>query len=128
MKNAGPHMDQFVRYGSLSSMCNKLSYYASDTSSSFLEAKNEIENLTVRMEELYNSNLNGKKVAGDGATSPNQVRDPNIVKTKEIQAKLQQMFKKEDDVVDVKEWVTQFERVQNLEYLKIVISVMVCQI
>ncbi|RVW33254.1 Protein FAR1-related sequence 5 [Vitis vinifera] len=48
-------MDQFVRYGSLSSMCNKLSYYAFDTSSSFLEAKNEIENLTVRMEELYNS-------------------------------------------------------------------------
>ena len=75
-------MDWFVQYGSLNSMCNKLSYYASDTSSSFLEAKNEIENLTVRMEELYNSNLKGKKVAGDGATISNQVRDPNIVKTK----------------------------------------------
>ena len=75
-------MDRFVQYGSLSSMCNKLSYYVSDTSSSFLEVKNEIENLTVRMEELYNSNLKGKKVAGDGATSPNHVRDPNIVKTK----------------------------------------------
>ena len=36
------NMDRFVQYGSLSSMCNKLSYYASDTSSSFLEAKNEI--------------------------------------------------------------------------------------
>ena len=34
-------MDWFVQYGSLSLMCNKLSYYALDTSSSFLEAKNE---------------------------------------------------------------------------------------
>ncbi|CBI25029.3 unnamed protein product, partial [Vitis vinifera] len=41
----------------------------------------------------------------------------------EIQAKLQQIFKNEDNVVDVKEWATQFERVQNLESLKIVISV-----
>ena len=32
-------MDQIIRYGSLSSMCNKLSYYVSHTSSSFLEAK-----------------------------------------------------------------------------------------
>ncbi|XP_034680101.1 protein FAR1-RELATED SEQUENCE 5-like [Vitis riparia] len=75
-------MDRFVRYGSLSSMCNKLSYFASDTSSSFIEAKNEIQNLTTRMEELYNCNLKGKKIAADGATGTNQVRDPNIVKTK----------------------------------------------
>ncbi|RVW94149.1 Protein FAR1-related sequence 5 [Vitis vinifera] len=75
-------MDRFVRYGSLSSMCNKLSYFASDTSSSFIEAKNEIQNLTARMEELYNYNLKGKKIAADGATGTNQVRDPNIVKTK----------------------------------------------
>ena len=34
------------------------------------------------MEELYNSNLKGKKIAADGATSPKQVHDPNIVKTK----------------------------------------------
>ncbi|XP_059597879.1 protein FAR1-RELATED SEQUENCE 5-like [Vitis vinifera] len=76
------NMDRFVRYGSLSSMCNKLSYFASDTSSSFIEAKNEIHNLTARMEELYNYNLKGKKIASDGATGTNQVRDPNIVKTK----------------------------------------------
>ncbi|KAL6347575.1 hypothetical protein AAG906_026101 [Vitis piasezkii] len=75
-------MDWFVRYGSLSSMCNKLSYFASDTSSSFIEAKNEIQNLTARMEELYNYNLKWKKITADGATSTNQVRDPNIVKTK----------------------------------------------
>ena len=87
-------MDQFVRYGSLSSMCNKLSYYAFDTSSSFLEVKNEIENLTVRMEELYNTNLKWKKVAGDGATSPNQVHDPNIVKTKGNLGKVATNFQK----------------------------------
>ncbi|KAL6316104.1 hypothetical protein AAG906_015934 [Vitis piasezkii] len=34
------------------------------------------------MEELYNYNLKGKKIAADGATGTNQVRDPNIVKTK----------------------------------------------
>ena len=88
-------------------MCNKLSYYASDTSSSFLEAKNEIENLTVRMEELYNSNLKGKKVVADGAISPNQVRDPNIVKTKGNPRKVAMNF----HVIVVKEWVTQFESV-----------------
>ncbi|KAL6331659.1 hypothetical protein AAG906_014309 [Vitis piasezkii] len=76
------NMDRFVRYGSLSSMCNKLSYFASDTSSSFIEARNEIQKLTARMEELYNYNLKGKKIASDGATGTNQVRDPNIVKTK----------------------------------------------
>ena len=75
-------------------MCNKLSYYASHTSSSFLEVKNEIENLTVKMEELYNSNLEGKKVAGNGATSPNQVRDPNIVKTKGNPGKVATNFQK----------------------------------
>ncbi|RVW77292.1 hypothetical protein CK203_050128 [Vitis vinifera] len=34
------------------------------------------------MEELYKSNLKGKKLAADEATSPHQVHDPNIVKTK----------------------------------------------
>ncbi|KAL6313815.1 hypothetical protein AAG906_010234 [Vitis piasezkii] len=54
------------------------------SSSSFIEAKNEIQNLTARMEELYNYNLKGKKIASDGATGTNQVRDPHIVKTKGI--------------------------------------------
>ncbi|KAL6345067.1 hypothetical protein AAG906_013550 [Vitis piasezkii] len=87
-------MDRFVQYGSLSSICNKLSYYVSDTSSSFLEVKNEIENLTVTKEELYKSNLNGKKLAVDGATSPHQVRDPNIVKTKRNPGKVASNFQK----------------------------------
>ena len=46
-----------ARYNSLVSMCNKLSYYASQSSRSFMEMKNEIESLTVKMEELYNNNL-----------------------------------------------------------------------
>ena len=46
------------------------------------------------MEELYNSNLKGKKVAADGAISPNQVRDPNIVKTKGNPGKLATNFQK----------------------------------
>ena len=69
-------------------------HYASDTSSSFVEAKNEIENLTMRMEELYNINLKWKKVARNGATSPNQVRDPNIVKTKGNPGKVATNFQK----------------------------------
>ncbi|KAL6329221.1 hypothetical protein AAG906_014831 [Vitis piasezkii] len=73
-------MDRFIRYGSLSSMCNKLSYFASDTSSSFIEAKNEIQNLTARMEELYNYNLKEKKIVADGATGTNQVHDAIVVK------------------------------------------------
>ena len=48
----------------------------------------------VRMEELYNSNLKGKKVAADGATSPNQVCDPNIVKTKGNPGKVATKFQK----------------------------------
>ncbi|KAL6350402.1 hypothetical protein AAG906_004353 [Vitis piasezkii] len=81
MNETDNNMDRFVRYGSLSSMCNKLSTLRR-SSSSFIEARNEIQNLTARMEELYNYNLKGKKIASDGATGTNQVRDPNIVKTK----------------------------------------------
>ena len=88
-------MDQIVRYSSLSSMCNKLSYYTSHTSSSFLEAKNEIENSTVRMEELFKNNLNGKKLVADGATSPHQFHDPNIVKTKGNLGKVASNIQKE---------------------------------
>ena len=62
-------------------MCNKLSFYASHTSSSFLEANNEIESLTMKIEEPFNNTLKGKKLAPDGAISPHQVHDPNIVKS-----------------------------------------------
>ena len=36
-------MARIVQYGSLIPMCNRLSYYASQLSSSFMETKNEIE-------------------------------------------------------------------------------------
>ena len=48
----------------------------------------------VRIEELYNSNLKWKRVAADGATSPNQVRDLNIVKTKGNPGKVATNFQK----------------------------------
>ena len=63
-------------------MCNKLSFYASHVSSSFLEANNETESLIVKIEEPFNNTLKGKKLEPDGAISPHQVRDPNIVKSK----------------------------------------------
>ena len=88
-------MDQIIWYSSLSFMCNKLSYYASHTSSSFLEANHEIERLTMKMEELFNNNFKDKKLAADRATSLYQVRDPNIVKTKGNPSKVASHIQKE---------------------------------
>ena len=48
----------------------------------------------MRMEELYNSNLKGKKIAADGATSPKQVHDPNILKSKGNPSKVATNFQK----------------------------------
>ena len=53
-----------------------------------------LHRVEMRMEELYNSNLKWKKVAGDGATIRNQVRDPNIVKTKGNTGKVATNFQK----------------------------------
>ena len=58
MKNDMVHI---VWYNSLSSMCNKLSYYVSQSLTSFLQAKNEIESLIMKIKELCNINLKGKK-------------------------------------------------------------------
>ena len=88
-------IDQIVQYNSISFMCNKLSFYASHTSSSFLEANNEIESLTMKIEEPFNNTLKGKKLAPDGAISPHQVRDPNIVKTKGNPGKVASHIQKE---------------------------------
>lgn len=62
-------------------MCNKLSYYASQSLTTFDEEKNEIKRLTVKMERL--SNIGGHKLnlLVDG-TSSKHVYDPNLVKTK----------------------------------------------
>eukprot|EP00261_Vitis_vinifera_P026023 XP_010659131.1 PREDICTED: protein FAR1-RELATED SEQUENCE 5-like [Vitis vinifera] len=55
------------------------------TKESFLKFREEMKNAELFFVvgvELYNYNLKGKKIASDGATGTNQVRDPNIVKTK----------------------------------------------
>lgn len=43
-----------VQYCSLSSMCNKPSYFASQSSTSFGQLKYEIERLIMKMERIYN--------------------------------------------------------------------------
>ena len=63
-------------------------------SSSFLEGNNEIENLTMIMDELYKNNLKGKKLATNGATSPHRVLDPNIMKIKGNRSKVASNFQK----------------------------------
>lgn len=63
-------------------MCNKLSYYVSHSSTCFLQAKTKIESLTMKIEKFCNINLKRKILAIDGGTSPWQVCDPNIMKTK----------------------------------------------
>ena len=46
------------------------------------------------MKELFKNNSKGKKLA-DGATSPHQVHDPNMVKTKENPGKVASNIQKE---------------------------------
>ena len=48
----------------------------------------------VRMDELYKNNLKGKKLVVDKATTPHQVRDPNIVQTKGNPGKVASNFQK----------------------------------
>lgn len=75
-------------------MCNKLSYYASQSLTSFLQAKNEIERLTIKIQEFCNINLKGKNLATYEAISPHQVCDPNIMKTKRNPGKIASHIKK----------------------------------
>ena len=72
MKNDVVHI---VWYNSLSSMCNKLSYYVSQSLTSFLQAKNEIESLIMKIKELCNINLKGKNLGIDEAIGHHQVCD-----------------------------------------------------
>ena len=46
------------------------------------------------MDELYKNNLKGKKLVVDRATTPHQVRDPNIVQTKGNRSKVASNFQK----------------------------------
>ena len=91
MKNDVVHI---VWYNSLRSMCNKLSYYVSQSLTSLLQAKNEIESVIMKIKELCNINLKGKNLGIDEAIGHHQVCDQ--WRLKEIQAKLHHIFKKED--------------------------------
>ena len=109
MKNDMVHI---VWYNSLSSMCNKLSYYVSQSLTSFLQAKNEIESLIMKIKELCNINLKRKNLGIDRAIGHHQVCDQ--WRLKEIQAKLHHILKKEDNVVDVKDhlWYVSVDTIQ----------------
>ena len=71
-----------VGYELLSSMCNKLSYYASQSWTAVDEAKNEIDRLTINMEGLSNIIRPRFNLSVDEGTSSKHVCDPNLVKTK----------------------------------------------
>ena len=72
MKNDMVHI---VWYNSLRSMCNKLCYYVSQSLTSLLQAKNEIESLIMKIKELCNINLKGKNLGIDEAIGHHQVCD-----------------------------------------------------
>ncbi|KAK3198652.1 hypothetical protein Dsin_022067 [Dipteronia sinensis] len=75
---------EMARYGSLSSKCSKLCYFASKSNEGFKEAKGEIDKLTVRMQQLMPcSPLTSENVLGmKDNQHVHNVRDPCIAATK----------------------------------------------
>ncbi|KAL6325669.1 hypothetical protein AAG906_023514 [Vitis piasezkii] len=71
-----------IRYGALSSMCSRMSYFASQSEKAFKEARCEIQRLTCQMEELCKNSVEESEREDLKATK-HHVRDPIIVKTKE---------------------------------------------
>ncbi|KAK0591076.1 hypothetical protein LWI29_035333 [Acer saccharum] len=70
-----------ARYGSLSSKCNKMCYFASKSDDGFKEANGEIDKLTLRMQELMPSSpINSKNVSG--VHHVHNVKDPSMAATK----------------------------------------------
>ncbi|KAL6331791.1 hypothetical protein AAG906_020133 [Vitis piasezkii] len=66
-----------IRYGALSSMCSRMSYFASQSKKAFKEARCEIQRLTCQMEELCkNSAKKGERE--DLKATKHHVRDPII--------------------------------------------------
>ncbi|WJZ85513.1 hypothetical protein VitviT2T_005042 [Vitis vinifera] len=70
-----------IRYGALSSMCSRMSYFASQSEKAFKEARCEIQRLTCRMEELCKNSAEESEREDLKATK-HHVRDPIIVKAK----------------------------------------------
>lgn len=77
-----------VWYSSLSFLCNKLSYCASQSPTGFDQAKSEIEKLMIQMEGLSNIVGEGNNFEKHEDTSSLHVWDPNIIKTKGDPGKL----------------------------------------
>ncbi|KAL6335592.1 hypothetical protein AAG906_030725 [Vitis piasezkii] len=72
-----------IRYGALSSMCSRMSYFAFQSEKAFKEARCEIQRLTCQMEELCKNSMEESEREDLKATK-HHVRDPIIVKTKVI--------------------------------------------
>ncbi|KAK3222097.1 hypothetical protein Dsin_009122 [Dipteronia sinensis] len=75
---------EMARYGSMSSKCSKLCYFTSKSNKGFKEAKEEIDKLTVRMQQLMPcSPLTSENVLGmKDKQHVHNVRDPCIAATK----------------------------------------------
>ncbi|RVW26055.1 hypothetical protein CK203_108892 [Vitis vinifera] len=82
-----------IRYGALSSMCSRMSYFASQSEKAFKEARCEIQRLTCQMEELCKNSVEESEREDLKATK-HHVRDPIIVKTKGNPGNLKDKFKK----------------------------------
>ncbi|RVW38338.1 Protein FAR1-related sequence 5 [Vitis vinifera] len=82
-----------IRYGALSSMCSRMSYFASQSEKAFEEARCEIQRLTCQMEELCKNSVEESEREDLKATK-HHVRDPIIVKTKGNPGNLKDKFKK----------------------------------
>ncbi|XP_028106708.1 protein FAR1-RELATED SEQUENCE 7-like [Camellia sinensis] len=75
---------QTARYGILSSSCNEMCFYASQSTEGFKEARDACLPMTSRMKELYERNLNDGNGDKGKHSFPRQfgVEDPDVVKTK----------------------------------------------
>ncbi|KAK0606344.1 hypothetical protein LWI29_036755 [Acer saccharum] len=70
-----------AKYGSLSSKCNKMCYFASKSNDGFKEANEEIDKLTLRMQDLMPSSLiHSHNMLG--VQHVHNVKDPSMVATK----------------------------------------------
>ncbi|RVW28179.1 Protein FAR1-related sequence 5 [Vitis vinifera] len=90
-----------IRYGALSSMCSRMSYFASQSEKAFKEARCEIQRLTCQMEELCKNSVEESEREDLKATK-HHVRDPIIVKTKGNPGNLKDKFKNQGIVGNVR--------------------------
>jgi hypothetical protein len=70
-----------ARYGSLTSKCNKMCYFASKSNDGFKEANGEIDKLTLRMQNLLPSSPTNSQRTG-GLPQVHNVKDPSVAATK----------------------------------------------